>query len=108
MGVVRKMVGMRPMGVMRMMGRAGMIVVFAAAIRFVALKTVGPVSAVSAAVAFQQGADARHAGAGQLVDEAEDFRLKAEIIAQRERDLRVLALQALDLRLDAFDQHAGE
>ena len=57
------MVGMRPMGVMRMMGRAGVSVVCAAAILFVALKTVGPVGAVSAAVAFQQGADARHTGA---------------------------------------------
>jgi hypothetical protein len=43
-----------------------------------------------------------------VVEQVEDALVEAEVAAQAEGDLRILPLQALDLRLDALDQHAGE
>ena len=101
---------------MKVAGMVGVVVMVTGGMRVmmaivafrIVLFTIGVIFAVAAVIAFQQRADAGHTSAGELVDEAEDFRLEAEVIAERERHLRVLALQARDLRLDALDQHAGE
>ena len=63
--------------------------------------------AILATIAFE------HATCGDLaadlvVEQVENALVEAEVTAQAESDLRILALQAFDLHLDALDQHAAE
>src|SRR5690606_31992151 len=64
--------------------------------------------AVLAAVALQQRAFRQFVPAHLAVEQLEDALVEAEVSAERKHDVRVLALQALDLGLDAIHQHAAE
>ena len=70
--------------------------------------------AIAAAVALEQAVGGRGIGETRAalgdacVEQVEDALVEAEVGAEREGDLRVLVLQALDLGVDALHQHAGE
>ena len=64
--------------------------------------------AVFAAIAFEQRASGERIVAGATVEDGEDLRLEAEVLTEREGDLRILLLQPFELAGDAFDQHTGK
>jgi hypothetical protein len=63
--------------------------------------------AVLAAVAFEQAAFGSSAG-GLAVEQVENALVEAEVLPSAKAICGYCCLQALDLRLDALDQHAGE
>ena len=64
--------------------------------------------AVFAAVAFEQAADRQLFAGYARVEQVEDALVETEMCPEAESDLRILLAQALDLRLDALNQHAGK
>ncbi len=63
---------------------------------------------VFAAVAFEQAAFGHFMPSGLGIEQVEDALIETKVRAQGKGYLRVLALQAHQLRLDALDQHAGK